>query len=56
MVRSARSAPPPAGDESWLYVLLRRILLFLEHSLDRALQWAGFEPNDGGWKRRVRRR
>jgi hypothetical protein len=32
------------------------MLLFLEHSLDRALQWAGFEPNDGRRKWRVRRR
>jgi hypothetical protein len=39
-----------------MYVLLRRILLFLEHSLHRALQWVGFEPSDDRWKRRVRRR
>jgi phage tail sheath protein FI len=28
----------------WTYVLLRRILLFVEQSIDRGLQWAGFEP------------
>jgi len=35
----------PAGDLEWNYVSVRRIAAFLEHSIDRGLQWAVFEPN-----------
>jgi hypothetical protein len=45
---------PAAGDGT--YALIRRILLFVEHSLDRGLRWIGFEPTDDPGKRRLRRR
>lgn len=32
-------------DPEWKYVNLRRLMLFLEASLDRGLQWVVFEPN-----------
>lgn len=34
-----------SSDPEWKYVPVRRLLLFLEHSVDRGLQWAVFEPN-----------
>lgn len=33
-------------DPEWKYVNVRRTALFLEQSLGRGIQWAGFEPND----------
>ncbi len=42
------------ADANETYSLLRRMLLFVERSLDRLLQWAGFEPDDGRRKRRRR--
>jgi phage tail sheath protein FI len=33
------------GSE-WKYIPVRRMALFIEESLDRALQWVVFEPND----------
>jgi phage tail sheath protein FI len=32
-------------DPEWKYVNLRRLALFLEHSIDAGLKWAVFEPN-----------
>lgn len=32
-------------DSDWKYVDVRRLLIYLEHSLDQGLQWAVFEPN-----------
>ena len=34
------------SDPEWRYVNVRRLLLFIEQSLDSGLQWAVFEPND----------
>jgi len=34
------------SDPEWKYVNVRRLLLFIEQSLDNGLQWAVFEPND----------
>ncbi len=34
------------SDPEWRYVNVRRLLLFIEQSLDTGLQWAVFEPND----------
>lgn len=34
------------SDPEWKYVNVRRLLLFIESSLDTGLQWAVFEPND----------
>jgi Bacteriophage tail sheath protein len=35
-----------SSDAEWKYVNVRRLLLFLEASIDRGLQWAVFEPNN----------
>jgi phage tail sheath protein FI len=35
-----------SSDTEWKYVNVRRLFLFLEHSIDRGTQWAVFEPND----------
>lgn len=35
-----------SSDPLWKYVNVRRLFLFLEHSIDRATQWAVFEPNN----------
>ncbi len=34
------------SDPEWTYVNVRRLVLFIEQSLDNGLQWAVFEPND----------
>jgi phage tail sheath protein FI len=34
------------SDPEWRYINVRRLLLFIEQSLDTGLQWAVFEPND----------
>lgn len=35
-----------SSDPEWKYVNVRRLFIFLEHSIDRAMQWAVFEPNN----------
>ena len=35
-----------SSDPLWKYVSVRRLLLFLEHSIDQGTQWAGVEPSD----------
>lgn len=35
-----------SGDPEWKYVPVRRLVLFLERSIERGLRWAVFEPND----------
>jgi phage tail sheath protein FI len=42
------------GDHEWKYVNVRRLLLFLEHSIDEGLQWAVFELNDENLWARIR--
>lgn len=32
-------------DPEWKYINVRRLFIFLEHSIDRGTQWAVFEPN-----------
>lgn len=34
------------ADPEWRYINVRRVALFLEHSLDEGLEWVVFEPND----------
>jgi phage tail sheath protein FI len=34
-----------SSDPEWRYVNVRRFFIFLEHSIDKATQWAVFEPN-----------
>jgi phage tail sheath protein FI len=39
------SARTTSLDPEWKYVNVRRLLIFVERSIDRGLQWAVFEPN-----------
>jgi uncharacterized protein len=43
------------SDSDWKYVNVRRLLIFIEASLDRGLQWVVFEPNAEPLWARVRR-
>lgn len=43
------------SDSDWKYVNVRRLLLFIEESIDRGLQWVVFEPNAEPLWARVRR-
>jgi phage tail sheath protein FI len=42
------------SDSNWKYVNVRRLFIFLEHSLDIGTQWVTFEPNDERLWARVR--
>ena len=35
-----------SSDPLWIYVNVRRLFIYLEHSIDKATQWAVFEPNN----------
>jgi uncharacterized protein len=35
-----------AGDPLWKYINVRRLLLYLECSIEKGTQWAVFEPNN----------
>jgi uncharacterized protein len=35
-----------SSDPEWKYVNVRRLFIYLEHSIDRGTQWAVFEPNN----------
>ncbi len=35
-----------ASDPEWKYINVRRLMLFIEESIDEATQWVVFEPND----------
>jgi phage tail sheath protein FI len=35
-----------SAEPQWIYVNVRRLMSYIEHSIDRSLQWAVFEPND----------
>ena len=43
------------SDSDWKYVNVRRLLIFIETSIDRGLQWVVFEPNAEPLWARVRR-
>ena len=43
------------SDPDWKYVNVRRLVIFIEASLDRGLQWVVFEPNADPLWARVRR-
>lgn len=43
------------SDSEYKYINVRRLLIFLEDSIDRGLQWVVFEPNDEPLWARVRR-
>ncbi len=34
-----------SADPEWKYVSLRRLCIYIEHSIDKATQWVVFEPN-----------
>lgn len=43
-----------SSDTEWKYVNVRRLFIFLEHSIDRGTQWVVFEPNNEAlWARVV---
>jgi phage tail sheath protein FI len=44
-----------SSDSDWKYVNVRRLLIFIEASIDRGLQWVVFEPNAEPLWARVRR-
>jgi phage tail sheath protein FI len=44
-----------SSDPDWKYVNVRRLVLFLESSIERGLQWAVFEPNGDRLWAHVRR-
>ncbi len=35
-----------SSDPEWRYVNVRRLFIYLEHSIDKSTQWAVFEPNN----------
>lgn len=43
-----------SSDPEWRYVNVRRLLIHLEHSIDRGTRWAVFEPNDEPLWRKIR--
>jgi phage tail sheath protein FI len=43
------------SDPEWKYVPVRRFFIFLEHSIDKATQWAVFEPNGETLWRKITR-
>jgi uncharacterized protein len=42
------------SDQEWKYVNVRRLFIFLEHSIDNGTQWVVFEPNTEALWERVR--
>ncbi len=44
-----------SSDLEWTYVNVRRLLIYLEHSIDRSTRWAVFEPNDERLWKTIRR-
>jgi phage tail sheath protein FI len=43
-----------SSDPEWRYVNVRRLFIYLEHSIDDATQWAVFEPNNERLWRNIR--
>jgi phage tail sheath protein FI len=43
-----------SSDPEWKYVNVRRLFIFLEHSIDNGTQWVVFEPNNEALWARVR--
>lgn len=35
-----------SSDPEWKYVNVRRLFIYIEHSIDKSTQWAVFEPNN----------
>lgn len=36
----------PKGETAWQYVNIRRLMLFIEESIEEGIRWAVFEPNN----------
>jgi len=43
-----------SSDPEWRYVNVRRLFIYLEHSIDKSTQWAVFEPNNERLWRNIR--
>ena len=43
-----------SSDPEWRYVNVRRLFIYLEHSIDTSTQWAVFEPNNERLWRNIR--
>lgn len=43
------------SDPEWKYVNVRRLFIFMEHSIDNGTQWAVFEPNNRRLWNNIRR-
>jgi phage tail sheath protein FI len=43
-----------SSDAQWKYINVKRLFIFVEHSLDKGTQWVVFEPNDENTWARVR--
>lgn len=43
-----------SSDPEWIYVNVRRLFIYMEHSIDRGTQWAVFEPNNEALWLRIR--
>jgi hypothetical protein len=43
-----------SSDPEWKYVNVRRLFIYLEHSIDKSTQWAVFEPNNERLWRNIR--
>lgn len=35
-----------SSDPEWMYVNVRRLFIYMEHSIDKSTQWCVFEPNN----------
>ena len=44
-----------SSNPQWKYVNVRRLLIYLEHSIEKSTQWAAFEPNDEPLWEQIRR-
>ncbi len=44
-----------SSDPEWKYVNVRRLFIYIEHSIDKASQWAVFEPNNDRLWANIRR-
>lgn len=42
------------SDPEWTYVNVRRLFIYLEHSIDKSTQWVVFEPNNASLWLKVR--
>jgi phage tail sheath protein FI len=43
-----------SSNAAWKYINVKRLFIFVEHSLDKGTQWVVFEPNDENTWARVR--